>query len=77
MITRKKTGISCAGTFSPCVPAEGGDCPDKAVCGGTLVCSAQGADAHRDGSISVLGDFQNSAAQGPEHPNLCFKLAML
>lgn len=73
----KKEGISCAGTFSPCVPVQRGDCLDKAGRGEHVGWFSTGAGAHRDGRTSVLGDFQNAAAQGPKHPDLILKLAML
>lgn len=36
-----------------------------------------GAGSHMIGTVSIRGDFQNSAAQGPEHPDLYLKLPIL
>ena len=57
------------------MPVQKGDCLDKAVCGGMLVGSAQ-EQVPTEVEETLSGDFQNSAAQGPEHPDLSLKLAM-
>lgn len=68
--------MSCAVTFTSCVPVQRGDCLDKAVCVGTVVGQHRSMCPKRQ-KISVPGDFQNSAMQGAENPDLTLKIYML
>lgn len=68
--------MSCAVIFTSCVPVERGDCLDKAVCVGTVVSQHRSRCPQRQ-KISVLGDFQNSAMQGAENPDLTLKISIL
>lgn len=61
--------------FTSYVPVQRGGCLDKPVCVGMLFSQHRNRCPKR-WKFSVLGDFQNSAMQVAENPDLTLKISM-